>query len=61
MTTSDKARPAGQSMDEPRRPRVSREVLEAALREAIASANEVAAKIQGVFELPDEDGGPRFK
>ena len=42
-------------------PGVTREALEAALREAVASANEVAAKIQGIFELPDDDGGPRFR
>lgn len=47
--------------DLPQRPRITREDLEVALREAVASANEVAIEIQEVFELPEDDGGPRFK
>jgi hypothetical protein len=41
--------------------RVTRAEFEDALRRALADASEVASKIQNVFELPDDAGGPRFR
>ncbi len=51
----------GHEATEAERPKLSRESLEAALRAGVHAAEELAAKLQDVFELPEDGQGPRFK